>query len=216
MKRVFKFQPKVELFLLALVWLPFLQGCATLFAPHSDKIKFDSEPQGAEVYIDGQKVGVTPCSVFVKRQTEGSPQVAFKANGYKPERFDLVRVIAPVALFNLGFISTTSGVTSWGIDAASGKMFEYQPKAYFFELEKKETVVRSSPSAPAFVAKNFEELRRELAEGEGTFLTAYLALADKLETRSEFEARIKANASELLLIESPSELHAKLDQLLKL
>ncbi len=191
-----------------------LQGCASLFAPASDKIKFDSDPQGAEVFIDGQKVGMTPCSVVVKRQTEGSPQITFKASGYKTERFELVRIITPAALFNLGFISTTSGVTSWGIDAATGHMFEYQPKAYFFELEKKGTVVRLEPSLPSFVAKNFEELRRDLVGGQGDFLLAYLALQDKLEQRIEFQAKVKALAPQLLSIESPSELHARLEQLL--
>ena len=37
-----------------------LVGCATLFKQKSRAVAFDSDPQGAEIYINGNRMGRTP------------------------------------------------------------------------------------------------------------------------------------------------------------
>ncbi len=182
----------------------FLASCATIFAPDTDLIAFDSEPQGAVVYIRGQKACVTPCKIEVRRQLEGTPSIVLKLAGYKTREENLEKAIAATALFNLGFITTTSGVTSWGIDAVTGKMFEYQPKSYFFELEKKGTL--SSLSSASYVAANFEALRSDIARGEGKYLLAYTELFSPVIDPFFFQNQVKHNAHSLLQIDTPSEL----------
>ena len=41
-------------------------GCATMFTPSFQEVPVASTPEGAEVWIDGEFVGVTPVTVTVK------------------------------------------------------------------------------------------------------------------------------------------------------
>jgi len=58
-----------------------LTSCATLFASKSKGIPLVSEPQGAEVYLDGNRVGITPMNVSIDNGK--SQVVTFKKAGYK-------------------------------------------------------------------------------------------------------------------------------------
>jgi len=60
---------KLVLPLVAFAWLAFLQGCAPLRS-NPDMISVESDPSGAEVYVMGKKVGITPLEV---RQIEVFP-----------------------------------------------------------------------------------------------------------------------------------------------
>jgi hypothetical protein len=55
------------LFLIAIV-VAALPGCATIISGSSDSVSFDSNPPGATVFVDDQKVGLTPCVAPVSRQ----------------------------------------------------------------------------------------------------------------------------------------------------
>ncbi len=58
-----------------------LSGCATLFASKSKELSLISDPQGAEVYINGSRVGVTPMNF---RVDNNKPQtVTFRKAGHK-------------------------------------------------------------------------------------------------------------------------------------
>ncbi len=37
-----------------------LTSCATLFGPKSHSLSANSNPQGAEIYVDGERMGITP------------------------------------------------------------------------------------------------------------------------------------------------------------
>ena len=164
-----------------------LLGCATIFASKKDTIKIESDPPGAEVSIEGEKFGETPVSIEVPRDTFGQKYVTLKKKGYKTRRVFLEKNIDKTAFFNLGFITTTSGATSWGIDALSGAMFEYKPGYYSIDLEKNnDNAELTEPVGPPsrdnlqlFVSKSFAKLKRDISIGGGEWLSAYVAIKQR-------------------------------------
>ena len=42
-------------------------GCATIISGTSQNITFESSPSGATIFLDGERVGVTPFSTSLKK-----------------------------------------------------------------------------------------------------------------------------------------------------
>ncbi len=61
----------------------FLSNCATLFKGINDEVKFGSEPQKAEVWANGAKMGETP--VTLKLESKKTYQIEFRKEGFKTE-----------------------------------------------------------------------------------------------------------------------------------
>jgi hypothetical protein len=62
----------------------FTSACA------SQQAAFVSTPPGAQVYIDGKKIGVTPCSYDYKLSQNASHEVTIAKNGFEPVNFVVV------------------------------------------------------------------------------------------------------------------------------
>jgi hypothetical protein len=60
-------------------------GCATLFKEKSRTVSFDSDPQGAEVYINGNRMGKTPFPLNLSNKT--ALTVTFKKEGYEDKTY---------------------------------------------------------------------------------------------------------------------------------
>lgn len=114
-------------FLLAGILL--LAGCATLFTGNEDRITFESEPAGADIFIDGIKRGETPATLEVERPGFGDTYVTFRLEGYEDRTFQLRDEFNYVSILNLG------SFIGWGIDILSGAVAEYEPQFYSIELE---------------------------------------------------------------------------------
>lgn len=120
---------KSKLFILAIASTLFMTSCATIFTGTKDAISFDSNPQGANVYLDGLEVCKTPCITMVKRSL--SDKLAeIKLDGYETRVITLDRKFNTVSIINLG------SLIGWGIDAATGALMKYDKKGYDIELEK--------------------------------------------------------------------------------
>jgi hypothetical protein len=65
--------------LLAVLTLP--SACATVIKGSGGQVRFQSEPPGAEVLVDGQPLGTTPTESFVRH---GPHRVEFRKEGYHP------------------------------------------------------------------------------------------------------------------------------------
>src|SRR6516164_9781265 len=63
-----------------LVW--FSTGCATVFHGSSEKVTFTSDPEGANVYLDGMNAGFTPFEAPIDSRRNHT--VEFKMDGYEP------------------------------------------------------------------------------------------------------------------------------------
>lgn len=57
-------------------------NCATLFGSHNKDLSLTSDPVGAEVFVDGNRVGVAPVTFNVDNHK--SHVVTFKMAGYNP------------------------------------------------------------------------------------------------------------------------------------
>lgn len=58
--------------------LSLLASCGTMFNGGPDSIPISSKPAGATVSLDGIQVGVTPCTIVVKRTAKGIVRVDLK------------------------------------------------------------------------------------------------------------------------------------------
>lgn len=93
----------------------FSAGCATLFSSKAPvAIPSSVEPDGATVYVDGQRVGTTPYNLVVERKK--SHIIAFQKEGYKDASCQLT------ATAGAGWIilDVLGGLIPVVIDAATG------------------------------------------------------------------------------------------------
>lgn len=114
-----------------------LTSCATIFTGTRDMIRFNSQPQGAEVRIDGLKVCNTPCSALVKRSLK-QETVDFKLDGYETKTIGLEQKFNAVSVLNL------LSLLNWAIDAATGSVIKYDRKSYDIEMSEMKAAPREN------------------------------------------------------------------------
>ena len=91
-----------------------LESCGTIFQGTKEQVNFDSGPGEAEVWVNGAKVGVTPCQIQLKRNEEYT--IEFKKKGYETKSYHISNSVGAgwVVLDILG------GLIPVVIDAATG------------------------------------------------------------------------------------------------
>ena len=62
-----------------------MSGCATILKQKTRAVSFDSEPQGADVYVDGNRVGETPFALNLSNLK--SVNVTFRKDGYEDKTY---------------------------------------------------------------------------------------------------------------------------------
>ena len=62
-----------------------LVGCATIFKQKTRTVAFDSDPQGAEIYINGNRMGKTPMPMNLSNLK--AVTVTFKKEGYEDKTY---------------------------------------------------------------------------------------------------------------------------------
>ena len=92
------------------------QGCATLIDGPTEHVNVNSQPAGAQVFLNGRKIGVTPATVVVSRW--GFHRLRIEMAGYKPLDIPLEKRFSDYAGDNV----LIGGI--WIIvDAATGAIF---------------------------------------------------------------------------------------------
>lgn len=116
-------------------------SCATLFTGTRQNVSIDSNPQGADIIIDGQKMGVTPAKIKVDRELDAllysGKEIQFELEGYKKLGYELDARLNTVAILNL------FNPICWGIDIASGAITKYD-NYYNFQLRPLENNISKS------------------------------------------------------------------------
>ncbi|MEJ5263754.1 MAG: PEGA domain-containing protein [Bacteroidales bacterium] len=120
---------KLSTILLATTIL-FMTSCATLFTGTKQTVQINSKPSGAKVQVDGIDRGTTPIAVKLKKGYNGQV-VTLKLDGFETKTFQ------PETGFNEVAVLNFFNILFWGIDAASGALWKYDPKFYEIELEPK-------------------------------------------------------------------------------
>ncbi len=121
---------KTIMLLAAVSLLVWMTGCATVFKGSYSKVKFESEPAGAEVYVNGEYQGKTP--VKAKLLASESQHVQVKKEGFQSytrvidNHVKKGYLILDVVLFGFPAI----------IDAATQAWYDLDEKHVKVKLEK--------------------------------------------------------------------------------
>jgi hypothetical protein len=193
-----------------------LSGCASMFAPGSDKITINSIPTGAKVYDGVNLLGTTPLTQTFKRDTFRHKKLTLRKVGYKTEEVELGTALDPAALWNFAFFLTTLGVSSWGTDATNGNMVKYSPDSYLIDLTKEGGAASQQESTRLerlrFVVVNQDHLQNDIARGEGEYLRAYFEIRSP--AGGEYEAFLRGvsrDATHLLSLLDPVAFYNSLE-----
>ncbi len=106
-----------------------LTGCASIFTGTTQTVQVNSTPSGANVSVCGLDRGQTPLPVVLKKGSSGQV-VTLSLPGYQEKTFQPQTTFNPVAILNLW------GILGWGIDAATGALWKYDPTFYNVQLQK--------------------------------------------------------------------------------
>lgn len=178
--------------LLALTYLLLTSGCASMVSGTTQQIAFDSNPNSADVLVDGNKVGVTPCIAVLPR-SKLPPRVELKKDGYQTVQVPVMSRFNYWVIGNVlwGWFSTTGFAVDFTSHDAT---VEYDPNRYFTTLEPlkspageapkateaKPPVVATSEQLPGKTARyllvNYDALAADIARGHGEYLTALFEL----------------------------------------
>jgi len=121
---------KVVLMMIAFTVLVFT-SCATILSGTSDEIRFDSDPEGASIMLDGLKLGKTPATVSIKRPGFGNKEITLKLDGYEDRTFMLQKEFNTMAICNL------ASWPGWVIDILTGSVMKYSKTNYDVDLDAK-------------------------------------------------------------------------------
>ncbi len=130
-----------SLLLLALAVLA--SSCATIYTGTKQIIHFDSSEQGAEVYLNKKKIGITPFTYEIKRKAKNQA-VMFKKDGYYSCDTILKKKFKILSLCSQVFIP---------VDLISGAAFKYKEEYINADLKSENEESRERKSS-FYVVKN--------------------------------------------------------------
>lgn len=166
-------------------------GCATVASGTSQIVSVSSNVQGAELYLDGDKIGTTPFTGAV-RKNKGTLRI--EAPGYRNETISLSKSLDPMFWGNIIIGGTLGSIT----DFASGAAYQYAPASYQVELQsvaQPDEAYRQQLVVRKFAMLYIDEISRDLSNGEGEYLSALIALIDE-DATAEVDERVIRNALE--------------------
>jgi PEGA domain len=95
-----------------------LSGCAALFSSKSSNVSFNSNPVGADIWINGARMGTTPVSLDLKKNKDYT--VTFKKAGFEDMTCDIGKSVGAGWVI-LDVVGT--GIVGVVIDAATGSWY---------------------------------------------------------------------------------------------
>ena len=129
-------------------------GCASIVKGTTQAIPVASSPTGADVKLDGNRVGQTPMSVEAKRKTDHL--LTIEKEGYQSESVAITRDIGGAVFGNI----IAGGLIGWGVDAISGAQWNLSPKTISISLKANTTAVAPAPASQSNAAIFIEELKK--------------------------------------------------------
>lgn len=132
----------------------FAGGCASVVKGTTQAIPVSSAPSGADVKLDGNKVGQTPMSVEVKRKNDHL--LTIEKAGYQVESVAITRNVGGAVFGNI----LAGGLVGWGVDAMSGAQYNLTPATVSVTLKEITSAAQAVPAAQSSAAIFIEELRK--------------------------------------------------------
>lgn len=115
----------------ALLFLLFMSSCATILSGSRQSIVFISNPEGANIRVNGREVGVTPCVIKIKKMLT-EPKVEFDKEGYVKNEFLMENRFQFLTCINL------LNIFGWMVDYGTGAVKYYTQNEYAINLQPKE------------------------------------------------------------------------------
>ncbi len=149
-------------------------GCATLTKGKRQTIAVTSNVEGAEVLVDGVRVGMTPFTGLAPR---GKEVLMVQKAGYQTANVVLSKSIEPMFWGNILIGGTLGSLT----DYSTGAMYEYKPATYQVELKSATQSLedfRQQVALRGFAMLYIDEISRDLGRGSGSHIAALLTLVN--------------------------------------
>ncbi|MFH1863066.1 MAG: PEGA domain-containing protein [bacterium] len=94
-----------------------LSGCAAILKGPNDKVEFNSDPLGAQVFVNGVSMGVTPIKLeLASKQTY---TIEFKKDGYESKTYHITNDVGAGWIV----LDVLCGLVPVVIDAATGSWY---------------------------------------------------------------------------------------------
>ena len=122
---------KIKILSTALICI-YLSSCATLFKGTKQEVSFRSDPQRAEVYVNGIRMGETPLTL--KLVTKKTYAIEFKIEGYKSKSVQINNKIGAGWII----LDILAGLVPVVIDAATGAWYSLDQSNIDAVLEKQQ------------------------------------------------------------------------------
>ena len=136
-------------------------GCASIVHGSGQVVSISSDPSGADVWVDGEKIGKTPVSPNLKRKR--SHLVVLRKDGYREEQRVIHRVLSGAVAGNL----IAGGLIGWGVDALTGAQWRLVPETLHVELDPLPEGAAAAARRPADEIRSRLAAIREVAEAGG-------------------------------------------------
>jgi hypothetical protein len=149
-----------------------LGGCATLMDGTTQKVTFQSKPEGATVAVNGRVLGKAPLTAQIDRGT--TQWVSISMDGYLPETRPLTTQLNG---WFWGNIPLGGIIIGMAVDGMSGAANDFIPTQYTIALKPQYTFADSMVMADKkFAAMEFivtfrTEIMNDLAKGGGRYLS---------------------------------------------
>jgi len=122
-------------------------GCASVLSSGPTALNFISNPDGAEVWVNGKMFGHTP--VLIELQADEQQIVTFRKGGCE----DMTLPLQTHVQGGVVVLDVILGVVGVAVDAATGEWKEFNDKAPFAQLDcsgpaPPRTTHQGSPAAP--------------------------------------------------------------------
>ena len=137
-------------------------GCASIVKGTTQPIPVSSIPTGADVKLDGNKLGQTPLNVEVKRKSDHL--LTIEKPGYQTESVAITRNIGGAVFGNI----IAGGLVGWGVDAISGAQYNLTPSTINVTLRETSSSTLQTPASQSSAAVFISELKKldDLHEGK--------------------------------------------------
>lgn len=111
--------------------LVFGAACAAIFSSGPDPVAFDSDPPGAEVLVNGERMGSTP--VTLQLHADKQHIVTFRRQGYE----DAVVSLTTHVQAGWVVLDILAGVIGVAIDAGTGEWKAFDSGQHFVTLQQR-------------------------------------------------------------------------------
>lgn len=110
----------------------YLSSCATLFKGTTEEVSVNSDPQRAQIFINGNLMGETP--ITLKLESKKTYLIEFKKEGYKTKTYNITNHVGAGWII----LDVLAGLIPVVVDAATGAWYHLDQKNVNMILEKQQ------------------------------------------------------------------------------